>query len=345
MHFLLANLYQCQRGFWMYVSSIFKPVFWGNIDFLLCLLSSVIFPCASVLLSGRLLPWGCSSAAASPVLSLPSLGAEEASLWFDPFQNLLDFTPLWKLSFCSSPVQAVRLLWPICSHDISKRRADTRIVLYQGLYLSSPCVLCLLKALCYIRRIVTCDGHFKGFYNLSRDGSVAVLWVFLALQHKWGKQPNTFMSITDGCLSTYTSIHNSPKWIKIKDRRKKNVIELRFEYHHSAWFVCFLLGYFNEWEPILKLWYLGLTTWAFAVVLFSSKRRDYLKRKHSASCSMDEFSELNGTDSVSCIKLKPELKKMSTDKNNCSEDRWPRMEELKAVTEISMWNAVILVRK
>lgn len=36
-------------------------------------------------------------------------------------------------------------------------------------------------------------------------------------------------------------------------------------------------------------------------------------RIHSAPSSMGKISELNETDSISCIKLKFELKKVSTD--------------------------------
>lgn len=51
---------------------------------------------------------------------------------------------------------------------------------------------------------------------------------------------------------------------------------------------------------------------------------------------MDEFSELNETHSVSCIKLKLELKKMSTDKNNCRKNKRPRMEKWKPVAKMRM---------
>lgn len=51
---------------------------------------------------------------------------------------------------------------------------------------------------------------------------------------------------------------------------------------------------------------------------------------------MHKISELSETDSASCIKLKFELKKMSTDKNNSSKNKRPRMEKQKPVPEIKM---------
>lgn len=51
---------------------------------------------------------------------------------------------------------------------------------------------------------------------------------------------------------------------------------------------------------------------------------------------MGKISELNETDSFSCIKLKFELKKMSTDKNNCRKSKRPRMEKQKPVPELKM---------
>jgi len=51
---------------------------------------------------------------------------------------------------------------------------------------------------------------------------------------------------------------------------------------------------------------------------------------------MGKISQLNETESVACIKLKFELKKMSTDRNNCSENKRPRMQKQKPVPEIKM---------
>lgn len=123
--------------------------------------------------------------------------------------------------------------------------------------------------------------------------------------------------------------------LKSKDRKKRKDIDLHFEDHHNA-MISFLLGYFKEWEFVLQFWYLALIRVAFAAVLFSWKRRDYLKKKHSALSSMDGFSELNETHSVSCIKLKLELKKMSTDKNNCRKNKRPRMEKWKPVAKMKL---------